>query len=79
MIKAIDSFKRLEALAEKKEMTFYALGKAVGFPSSFFSEWKKGKMMPKMDKLLILANYFGVPVTYFVIGTTEAAGEEGCK
>ena len=75
MIKTTDAFKRLEALVEKRQITFYALGKAVGIPSSFFSEWKRGKMMPKMDKLLILANYFGVPVTYFV-GGTEAVGEE---
>lgn len=72
MIKTTDAFKRLEALVEKRQITFYALGKAVGIPSSFFSEWKRGKMMPKMDKLLILANYFGVPVTIFIEEATEA-------
>ncbi|RHC47880.1 XRE family transcriptional regulator [Enterocloster bolteae] len=35
-------------------------------PSSFFSEWKRGKMMPKADKLQILADYFGVPLDYFL-------------
>lgn len=75
MISATESFERLRVLVEKANTTFYALGKEVGLPSSFFSEWKKGKMMPKIDKLLILANHFGVPVTYF-INATEAAGEE---
>ena len=35
-------------------------------PSSFFSEWKRGKMMPKADKLKILAEYFDVPIEYFL-------------
>jgi len=56
----------LEDLVGNDGITFYALGKEVGFPSSFFSEWKRGKMMPKADKLIILAERFKVSINYFL-------------
>lgn len=33
---------------------------------STFSDWKSGKSMPKTDKLIRIAEYFGVNVGYFV-------------
>lgn len=66
MFSAIESFAKLEKLIQNNGLTFYQLGKRLNIPSSFFSEWKRGKMMPKVDKLKILADYFGVPVTYFL-------------
>lgn len=66
MISSIESFQKLEKLAEKEGISFYALGKVTGLPTSFFSEWKRGKMMPKADKLMILADYFGVTIEYFL-------------
>ena len=42
------------------------VAKATGIPSSTFSDWKKGKSKPKVDKLQILADYFGVPLDYFL-------------
>ena len=40
--------------------------KATGIASSVFSEWKKGRSAPKIDKLLLIADYFGVSVDYFL-------------
>ncbi len=62
MITATDAFKNVEGLAQKNNISFYALAKELNFPTSFFSEWKRGKMMPKADKLLAIAKYFGVPI-----------------
>ena len=66
MINPIDSFRKLEELVQKKGMSYYLLGKELNMPTSFFSEWKRGKMMPKVDKLQKIATYFGVEVTYFL-------------
>lgn len=66
LLSSIDSFKRVEELVHVNNISFYALGKEVGFSSSFFSEWKRGKMMPKIDKLKKLADYFGVSIDYFL-------------
>lgn len=66
MLNAVDSFAKLAKLVQNNGLTFYQLGKRLGIPSSFFSEWKRGKMMPKIDKLKILADYFDVSITYFL-------------
>lgn len=66
MLSAIESFAKVEKLVQVNGLTFYQLGKRLNIPSSFFSEWKRGKMMPKIDKLKILADYFNVPITYFL-------------
>lgn len=66
MLSSIDSFKRLELLVRKNNLSFYSLAKTLELPSSFFSEWKRGKMMPKNEKLLLLANHFEVPLEYFI-------------
>lgn len=42
--------------------------RGTGLPSSFFSEWKRGKSNPKMDKLQKIADFFNVPVEYLVTG-----------
>ncbi|MDV9963372.1 helix-turn-helix transcriptional regulator [Clostridioides difficile] len=66
MINPVDSYKKLEVLVNAEGISFYALAKELGFPSSFFSEWKRGKMMPKADKLMPLAKRFEVPIEYFI-------------
>lgn len=66
MFTAIDSFNKLEKLVNANNISYYSLSKALGFNTAFFSEWKKGKMMPKVDKLKTLADYFGVTIEYFL-------------
>lgn len=66
MLSSHESFKQLEKLVVDKGLSFYKLGQETELPSSFFSEWKRGKMMPKVDKLKILADYFNVPIEYFL-------------
>ena len=53
-------------LLDKTHKTPYRVSKDTGIPQSTFSDWKTGRSKPKLDKLLILAKYFGVPVEYFV-------------
>lgn len=63
---SINSFRKVEELVQKNNISFYALGKEIGLPSSFFSEWKRGKMMPKIDKIKKIADFFGMPIEYFL-------------
>ena len=64
--KRIERFKRLEALVAARNTTLYSVAKDLGFARSLFSDWKIGKSMPKTDKLIKIAEYFGVTVDYFV-------------
>lgn len=61
-----ESFLKLDQLVNARGTTFYAVAKDLGFASTVFSDWKSGKSMPKTDKLIKIADYFGVPVCYFV-------------
>lgn len=49
-------------LRDKKGLTDYRVSVDTGIPKSTFSEWKSGRSKPKVDKLKVLADYFGVPL-----------------
>lgn len=58
-----ETFKRL---LDEKGVTAYQVSKDTGISQVVFSEWKKGKSKPKIDKLNILAKYFGVSIEEFI-------------
>lgn len=60
------SFKKLDTLAKSRNVTFYKLSEELDIARSTFSDWKSGKSMPKTDKLLKIADYFGVDIGYFI-------------
>ena len=62
-----ESFSKLESIKDARGISFYKIANDLGFSKSLFSDWKSGKSMPKTDKLIKLAEYFGVPVDYFVV------------
>ena len=55
-----------DKLREARGITDYAVAKATGLSTATISNWKGGKYMPKADKLLKIANYFGVDIGYFI-------------
>ena len=64
-------------LLEKHNLTAYRVAKDTGISPVVFSEWKKGKSKPKVDKLMVLADYFNIPVSYFLEDTKEPAQKVG--
>lgn len=64
-------YKKFESLLIERKLTTYKVAKDTGISNTTFSDWKRGKSKPKLEKLIILAKYFGVPVEYF------AEGKEG--
>lgn len=59
-------YKKYCELLYKSDKTTYRVSKDTGIGQSVFSNWKNGISTPKTDKLKILANYFGVPIEYFL-------------
>ena len=53
-------------LLQKNNLTSYQVSKKTGISQSTLSDWKNGKSKPKVDKLFILAKYFGVTIEYFL-------------
>ncbi len=60
------SFQKLEGLVNARNITFYKVAGDLGFSRNLFSDWKSGRSMPKTDKLIKIAEYFGVDVGYFI-------------
>lgn len=53
-------------LRDKKGVTDYRVSEDTKITKSTFSDWKSGRSNPKIDKLKILADYFGVTIEYFL-------------
>ena len=46
-----------------------------GIPKSTFSEWKSGRSTPKQEKIVKLAEYFGVSTDYFLSDSLDESDE----
>lgn len=57
-----------EDLCAKNGVTPYKVSKATGIATSTLSDWKKGISTPKQDKLMKIADYFGVSLEYLMTG-----------
>lgn len=55
-------YEKYAALRDAKGVTDYAVSTATGIGASTFSDWKAGRSKPKADKLLKIAEYFGVSI-----------------
>ena len=61
-------YKKYEELLIKTGKTSYQVSKDTGIAQSTISDWKTGRSNPKLEKLQILADYFCVPITFFIGG-----------
>ena len=71
-------------LLQKHNVSAYRVSKDTGIPESTFSDWKKGKSSPKLEKLQKIADYFGVSVDYLLgrspdIKEAPAGNPEGAE
>lgn len=60
-------YKKFQELLSESGKTPYQVSKDTGISTSTLSNWKNGNYNPKVDKLKILADYFGVTVDYFLV------------
>lgn len=59
-------YKKFADLLAENNKTTYQVSKDTGIAQSVLSDWKRGRSKPKVDKLKILADYFGVSIEYFI-------------
>lgn len=59
-------YEKFVELLDKFNKTTYQVSKDTGIGQNVFSNWKSGRSKPKVDKLKILADYFGVHIEYFL-------------
>lgn len=63
-------------LLKKFDVKASDVSKATGINQTVFSEWKKGKSTPKVDKRRKIADYFGVSLEYLDTGKEKDGGEK---
>lgn len=57
-----------ERLLKEKGVKTADVCRATGLQAPTFSDWKKGKSSPNVDKLILIAKFFGVSVEYLRTG-----------
>lgn len=62
------SYRNFEHLLKINQTTVYRVSKATGISASTFSDWKSGRSVPKADKLMRIAEHFGVSLEYLLDG-----------
>lgn len=55
-----------QKLVEEKGCTAHDVAVATGISDSCISDWKLGKCKPKLDKLLLICDFFEVNLEYFL-------------
>ena len=55
-------YERYAALRDKKGVSDYRVAADLGFSRTTLTQWRQGICRPKLDKLMLLANYFKVPL-----------------
>ena len=53
-------------LRDNKGVNDSTVSKATGVERSTFTDWKNGRSAPKLEKLVKIADYFGVTLDEFV-------------
>ena len=64
------SYKNFEWLLSEHQTTVYRVSKETGISASTFTDWKNGRSVPKADKMMKIASFFGVS-----LDTLLAAGQ----
>ncbi len=59
-------YKKYVYLRDERGLTDYRVSQDTKIARSVFADWKSGRSKPKVDKLKILADYFGVSIDYFL-------------
>lgn len=59
-------YEKYAELRDGRRLTDYRVSLDTGITKSTFSDWKSGRSKPKIEKLMILADYFEVPLEHFI-------------
>ena len=60
------SYKNFEWLLSEHQTTVYRVSKETGISASTFTDWKNGRSAPKLDKIKLIADHFGVSLEYMI-------------
>lgn len=59
-------YEKFTDLLSKTNKTAYQVAKDTGISQTAFSNWKSGRCKPNLESLKKIADYFKVPIEYFL-------------
>lgn len=59
-------YAKFEKLLTERNVTAYQVSKETGIATATLTNWKQGTYKPKIDKIVLIAKYFNVPIEYFL-------------
>ncbi len=74
-------YKIFENLLKMNKTTVYKVSKATGISASTFTDWKNGRSVPKLDKIKLIADHFGVSLDYMINDgvAMQEGDDDGCN
>ncbi len=70
------SYRNFEKLLKENGTSVYRVAKETKIPPSTFSDWKSGRSAPKSEKLMKIADYFGVSLEELIGGSIAEASRK---
>ena len=61
-----------QKLLDKRGLKAFDVSKATGISSSTLTDWKKGRSVPKQDKMQKIAEFLGVSLEYLMTGEDKS-------
>ncbi|MFR6666073.1 MAG: helix-turn-helix domain-containing protein [Thomasclavelia spiroformis] len=65
------NYTKFAALLSERNLKVAEVAKITRISPSTFSDWKNGKYTPKIDKIQKIAEFFNVPISYFLESEEE--------
>lgn len=65
-IGGVKLYEKYKSLLDKTNKTSYQVSKETGISQTAFSNWKTKRSEPGLESLRKLADYFNVPIEYFL-------------
>lgn len=69
-------YSNFEEIVKEKGITPYRVAKETGISTATLTSWKKGAYIPKLDKLIKISTYLGVPIEKLI--ETQKERESKC-
>lgn len=66
-------YEKFEKLLIERDIKASDVARDTGITTATLSAWKKGRYVPKKEKIQKIADYFNVPITYFYNDENEPA------
>lgn len=70
---------RIKALRKERKKTQADIAGVLGILRTTYGEYERGKIMPPMDRINAIADYYAVSVDYLVGNTNNPAEKPGTK